>query len=197
MKASAGTWEGEITHIGATGVEISEPSADGWKAVVFIRRVNADVLIAGSSLTVSLQQGGVPFTRRVGFGSAHGSGLPAADRLAIARDAPARRGGGGPAAALHRSHRCGGRSMSPRWPSRSHSERRAIASAMGRPPGASTSPGSRLWRGCRCRSSMASPSTSFPGPQRLRRRAPRRSRPLRPTHLRARSRPSHTGGLNL
>ena len=69
MKTAVGTWEGEITHVGATGVEISEPSTDGLKAVVRIRRVNADVLIAGSSLTVSLKQGRVPFTRRVGYGS--------------------------------------------------------------------------------------------------------------------------------
>ena len=74
MKASAGTWKGEITHIGATGVAISEPSADGWQALVRIRRVNADVLIAGSSLTVSLQQRGAPFKRRVGYESLTGVG---------------------------------------------------------------------------------------------------------------------------
>src|SRR5260370_1341973 len=74
MQASAGTWEGEITHIGATGVEISEPSADGWNAVVCIRRVNADIQIAGSSLTVALQQRGAPFTRRVGYESLTGVG---------------------------------------------------------------------------------------------------------------------------
>ncbi|HXD59971.1 MAG TPA: hypothetical protein VN606_18740 [Thermoleophilaceae bacterium] len=74
MKASARTWEGEITHIGATGVAISEPSADGWGVLVCIRRVNADVLIAGSSLTVSLQQRGAPFIRRVGYESLTGVG---------------------------------------------------------------------------------------------------------------------------
>ncbi len=74
MKTAVGTWEGEITHVGATGVEISEPSTDGWTAVVRIRRVNADVLIAGSSLTVSLKQGRVPFTRRVGYRSLTGVG---------------------------------------------------------------------------------------------------------------------------
>jgi hypothetical protein len=74
MKTSAGTWEGEITHIGATGVEISEPSTDGWDRLVCIRRVNADVLIAGSSLTVSLQQDGAQFTRRVGYESLTGVG---------------------------------------------------------------------------------------------------------------------------
>ena len=74
MKTSAGTWEGEIFHIGAIGVEISKPSADGWDALVRIRRVNADVLIAGSSLTVSLQQSGAPFIRRVGYESLTGVG---------------------------------------------------------------------------------------------------------------------------
>jgi hypothetical protein len=74
MKASTGTWDGEVTHIGATGVAISELSADAWDALVCIRRVNADVLIAGSSLTVSLQQRGAPFTRRVGYESLTGVG---------------------------------------------------------------------------------------------------------------------------
>src|SRR3954447_7071180 len=74
MKTAVGTWEGEITHVGATAVEISEPSPDGWTAVVRIRRVNADVLIAGSSLTVSLKQGRVPFTRRAGYGALPGVG---------------------------------------------------------------------------------------------------------------------------
>jgi hypothetical protein len=74
MKTSAATWEGEITHIGATGVGISELSVDGWDALVHVRRVNADVLIAASSLTVSLQQGGAPFTRRVGYESLTGVG---------------------------------------------------------------------------------------------------------------------------
>jgi hypothetical protein len=74
MKASARTWEGEILHIHGTGVEISKPSADGWDALVRIRRVNADVLIAGSSLTVTLKQRGAPFIRRVGYESLTGVG---------------------------------------------------------------------------------------------------------------------------
>ena len=51
-----------------------ETAADGWDALVRIRRVNADVLIAGSSLTVSLQQSGAPFIRRVGYESLTGVG---------------------------------------------------------------------------------------------------------------------------
>jgi hypothetical protein len=75
MEKSAATWDGEITHFGATGVQISELSTDGWKALVFTRRVTADVLIADSRLTVSLRHGEAPFTRQVDYGSLTGVGF--------------------------------------------------------------------------------------------------------------------------
>jgi hypothetical protein len=75
METSAATWDGEITHFGATGVQISELSADGWKTLVSTRRVRADVLIADSRLTVSLRQSEAPFARQVGYGSLTGVGF--------------------------------------------------------------------------------------------------------------------------